>query len=84
MHDDRESTSGPKLTSDWWHESRHKYDLCISKTVFDEFCEIGDGKISAEEAAVRLGLLQQAELLIQERAMLELAGLLVTPRGPLP
>jgi len=36
------------------------------------------------QPALRLGLLQQAELLIQERAILELAGLLVTPRGPLP
>jgi len=83
------STDGSKLarqkmTKDWWQDSRHKYDLCVSKTVFDEFCEIGDGKISSEEAALRLGLLQQAELLIQERAILELAGLLVTPRGPLP
>ena len=76
--------SRQRLTRDWWRESWHKYYLCISKTVFDEFCEIGDGRISPDEAAVRLGLLQQAELLIQERAILELAGLLLMPRGPLP
>ena len=73
-----------RITRDWWQDSRHKYDLCVSKTVFDEFCEIGDGKISPEEAAARLVLLQQAELLIQERAILEMAALLVVPRGPLP
>lgn len=85
-HPSKEEPKGSrqKLTRDWWQESRQKYELCISKTVFDEFCEIGDGKISPEEAAVRLGLLQQSEFLIQESAILELAALLVAPRGPLP
>jgi len=85
-HPSREEpkSSRQKMTGDWWQDSRHKYDLCVSKTVFDEFCEIGDGRISSEEATARLALLQQAELLIQERAILELAALLVMPRGPLP
>lgn len=72
------------LTRDWWTNSRHNYQLCVSKTVFDEFCEIGDDKITQEEASARLALLQQTELLVQEGAILELAALLLSPRGPLP
>ena len=73
-----------KLTKNWWSESRHKYELCVSNTVFIEFCEMAAGKISAQEASDRLALLQQAELLPVESAIMELAASLVHPQGPLP
>lgn len=73
-----------KLTQDWWKDHRHKYEIYISNTVFIEFCDMAAGKIPEQEAAKRLGLLQNAESLPIESAIIELAASLVYPQGPLP
>ena len=52
--------------------------------MFIEFCEMAAGRIPDQEASDRLALLQQAELLPIESAIMELAASLVHPQGPLP
>jgi hypothetical protein len=58
--------------------------LFVSQAVYDEFHDIGPGKIGTAEAEQRYLLLQEAGRLELESAILELAGLLRKPRGPLP
>ena len=49
-----------RITREWWTHFRRNYELLVSQTVYDEFYEIGSGKIGEAEAAQRFALLQQA------------------------
>lgn len=71
-----------QLTRNWWEQERKKYSLRVSPTVYEEFWEAASTKISHSEAAERLALLKEAELLPLESAILELARLLIEPSGP--
>ena len=73
-----------RVTREWWAHFRQNYELLVSQTVYDEFHDIGPGKISEEEAAQRFALLQEAGRLDLESGILELAGRLRKPHGPLP
>ncbi len=73
-----------RITRDWWQDSRIKYDLRVAAPVYVEFCDIALGKISVDGYAVRRSLLEHAQLLPQIGEIIELATLLVEPKGPLP
>ena len=49
-----------RITREWLTHFRRNYELLVSQTVYDEFYEIGSGKIGEAEAAQRFALLQQA------------------------
>jgi hypothetical protein len=73
-----------QLTRSWWNRFRHNYELRVSETVYEEFYDIGAGKIGEGEELERFALLQEAARLDLESGILELASLLREPLGPLP
>ena len=73
-----------QLTRNWWELERGKFVLLVSPVVYEEFCEVFSAKIPPREAAARLVLVKEAELLPLNHAILELARLLLEPGGPLP
>ncbi len=81
---DLEKASRQRITREWWTHFRRNYELLVSQTVYDEFYEIGPGKIGEAEAAQRFALLQEAGRLDLESGIMNLAGLLRRPHGPLP
>jgi PIN domain len=84
------SVSDPKkadrqrFTRESWTNFRHKYELVVSQTVYQEFYDIGPNKITEQERQHRFSLLQEAGNLDLESGILELAEPLRKPRGPLP
>jgi len=81
-----ESTKADRqeITRLWWSRRRNEFSLRVSQIVYDEFCVANPAQIGAAEAQQRILLLQEAELLPLDRAILGLARLLLEPNGPLP
>lgn len=73
-----------EITRLWWSNRRHGFSLRVSQIVYDEFCTTSPAQIEVEDAQQRAQLLQAAELLPLNRAILDLAKLLLEPHGPLP
>jgi hypothetical protein len=63
----------------WWTQHRQQFDLFISETVLKE-CSTGH----QEAVENRLQVLNAAELLSDNREIMELTARLVEPAGPLP
>ena|SRR5271157_1884593 len=73
-----------EITRLWWGRRRHEFSLRVSQIVYDEFCTAREPQIGADEAQQCVLLLDEAELLPLNRAILGLARLLLEPEGPLP
>lgn len=63
----------------WWESSRDDFILVVSPAVYEE-CRQGDTAMAER----RLAIAQEALLLEGDRAILEIAKLLLEPVGPLP
>lgn len=71
-----------QVTRKWWQDLRGGFDLCVSQMVYEEFClpeEVPPGEVRQ-----RFALLQQARILPLAGEILEVAGWLIQPVGPLP
>ena len=81
---DRIKAARQQVTTEWWAHRRANFELRVSQVVYDELGLLEPGKVSEAEAGKRSELVQAAELLPLDGAILEVARLLVEPAGPLP